>query len=125
GRFEPHASHIGGTADPHQDLIDVKQLGTVQFEQFFSICVRHVSYRGAEVQFDAILLEALFQQGSRVGVIPWQNMRLFADQRNLGAEPGEYLRQFAADWAGANDSQPSRQFRQIEYGFIRQVSDLG
>ena len=76
----------------------------------------------AKGQLDAVAAKRPFDHGRRVRILARQDAGQHVEDRHPAAEPGEGLRELAADRAGADDGQPPGPLGQGEDGLVGQVA---
>ena len=76
---------------------------------------------GALVQADAFRQQPRAHHRAQLRVVLGQD-RALVDDRDLGAQATERLRQLAADRPAAQHQKPLRQLGQVEHGLVGQVA---
>ncbi len=108
---EAEAFDVRSAADRHEKLVDddlVVFFVTLDAHDDLTVALLHALDSDAELQIDAIVDHRLLHDGGRIGILARQHVVGPLEQRHAAAEPGEGLRQLAADRTGADDAEPRR-----------------
>ena len=80
--------------------------------------------RDARLDAHAVGLQAAPHDRGPVGIFPRQHTGRGVDHRHGAPEQRKRLRELAPDRPTAHHEQPSRPLRQVEYGFVREITRL-
>ena len=124
--FEVEAFHVGSSTHTDQELVDglvVAFSVRVERESNRTRIVYYLRLAAATKELYSVPQKRVLDDLGRWAIFARQNTVFRFHEVNLRAEPGERLRQFAADGPGSDDAQSSWELRQGKDGFVCQVLD--
>ena len=124
GLFETKVVGVGHAPDRDQQ-VRARYNGTAGADRHPVAVFRYPNIAGTQVDCDALTFENVLDGGADVVVFARGKSRPAFDDRDLGAEPAEHLRELETDVAAADDHQMLWHRVEVEDADVREVIDVG
>src|SRR5262249_37067169 len=126
GLFEPQTLDVGYSASRHQERIHhrfARLSSRVSVAHDFERSTRcHLSNFSASCYFCPTTAQSLVHDGCGLRICTWQGGGFALEERRLGPEPLQGLRQLAANGAATNHPQPRRALGESKNALVGQIA---